>query len=68
MVLSVNSDGEVYIKAKECETNINLVSTLNVNQEELEAFYMLIGFVNQSTQSDHPHQVLQFSSTLFSLN
>ena len=68
MVLSVNYDGEVYIKAKECETNINLVSTLNVNQEELEAFYMLIGFVNQSTQSDRPYQVLQFSSTLFSLN
>ena len=68
MVLSVDSDSEVYIKAKECETNINLVFTLNVNQEELEAFYMLIGFVNQSTQSDCPYQVLQFSSTLLSLN
>ena len=68
MVLSVNSDGEVYIKAKECETNINLVSTLNVNQEEFKAFYVLIEFVNQSTQSDRPCQVLQFSSTLFLLN
>jgi len=65
MVLSVNSDGEVYIKAKECETNINLVFTLNVNQEEFKAFYVLIEFVNQSTQSDRPCQVLQFSSTLF---
>ena len=68
MVLSVDSDSEVYIKAKECETNINLVSTLNVNQEEFEAFYVLIEFVNQSTQSDRPYQVLQFPSTLFSLN
>ena len=65
MVLSINSDGEFYIKAKECETNINLVFTLNVNQEEFKAFYVLIEFVNQSTQSDRPCQVLQFSSTLF---
>lgn len=37
MVLRVDSDGEIYIKAKQCETNINLVSTSNVNLEELEA-------------------------------
>jgi hypothetical protein len=37
MVLRVDSDGEIYIKAKECETNINLVSTSDVNIEELEA-------------------------------
>jgi len=37
MVLRVDSDGEIYIKAKECETNINLLSTSNVNLEELEA-------------------------------
>jgi len=42
-----------------------LVFTLNVNQEEFKAFYVLIEFVNQSTQSDRPCQVLQFSSTLF---
>ena len=37
MVLRVDSDGEIYIKAKQCETNINLISTANVNLEELEA-------------------------------
>jgi hypothetical protein len=37
MVLRVDSEGEIYIKAKQCETNINLVSTSNVNLEELEA-------------------------------
>jgi hypothetical protein len=37
MILRVDSNGEIYIKAKQCETNINLISTSNVNLEELEA-------------------------------
>ena len=53
MILRVDSDGGIYIK---------------VNLEELEAFFMLIEFMNKSTQSDRLSQVLQFSSTLFSLN
>ena len=53
MILGVDSDGGIYIK---------------VNLEELEAFFTLIDFMNQSTQSDRLYQVLQFPSTLFSLN
>ena len=37
MVLRVDSDGGIYIKAKQCETNINLVSTSNVSLAELKA-------------------------------
>ena len=39
MVLRFDSDGEIYIKAKQCKTNISLVSTSNVNLEELETKY-----------------------------
>jgi hypothetical protein len=39
MALRVDSDGGIYIKAKQFKTNINLVSTSNVNLEELEAKY-----------------------------
>ena len=53
MILRVDSDGGIYIK---------------VNLEELEAFFMLIEFMNKSTQLDRLYQVLQFPSTLFSLN
>jgi hypothetical protein len=37
MVLGVDSDEGIYIKARQCKTNINLISTSNVNLEELEA-------------------------------
>ncbi|MEK9627484.1 MAG: hypothetical protein VW455_00530 [Nitrospinota bacterium] len=37
IVLKVDSDGDVFIKAKDCEFNIDTVDTSDVNMEELEA-------------------------------
>lgn len=37
IVLKVDSDGDVFIKAKDCEFNIDTVDTADVNMEELEA-------------------------------
>jgi hypothetical protein len=37
MVFRVDSNGEIYIKAKECETNIDQVTVSELNLEELEA-------------------------------
>jgi hypothetical protein len=37
MVFRVDADGEIYIKAKKCETNIDQVTVSEINLEELEA-------------------------------
>jgi len=37
VVLKVDSDGDVYIKARDCEFNIDTINTSDVNLEELEA-------------------------------
>ena len=37
MVFRVDSDGEIFIKAKECETNIDQVNVSDLDFEELEA-------------------------------
>lgn len=37
MVFRVDADGEIFIKAKECETNIDQVNVSEINLEELEA-------------------------------
>ncbi len=37
MIFRVDSNGEIYIKAKECETNIDQVNISELNLEELEA-------------------------------
>ena len=37
MVMRVDSDGEIFVKAKECETNIKLVVVSDINLEELES-------------------------------
>lgn len=37
MVFRVDSNGEIFIKAKECETNIDQVNVAELNLEELEA-------------------------------
>ena len=37
MVFLIDSDGEIFIKAKECETNIDQVNISELNLEELEA-------------------------------
>ncbi len=37
IALKVDSDGDVFVKAKDCEFNIDTVNTSDVNIEELEA-------------------------------
>lgn len=37
MVFRVDADGEIFIKAKECETNIEQITVSEINFEELEA-------------------------------
>ena len=37
MVFRIDADGEIFIRAKECETNIELIDIAELNFEELEA-------------------------------
>ncbi len=37
MVFRVDDDGEVFVKAKNCETNIDQLNTSEINLEALEA-------------------------------
>lgn len=37
MVFRVDDDGEIFIKAKECETNVNSLVVSEINLEELES-------------------------------
>lgn len=37
MVFRVDADGEIFVKAKECETNVNQLTLSEINLEELEA-------------------------------
>jgi len=37
MIFRVDSDGEIFIKAKECETNIDSLVVSKINFPELEA-------------------------------